>query len=298
MRKKYTIVFIPPDDGPTRQIQFSDKGKLYLKIGIISLAGVMAGLLTYDIVQWNYIQEREAAYAQVDELEAELQEHEQTIDDLSKKNTEMADNLSEITALEAKVASILKLEPPPTMVSPNRGTRPMQQSYDPLAQGDQNAALVETHLALWQDYYTEAVKYQDKLDHTPSILPMEGEIASEFGYRKNPFGGYSSEFHSGIDIACDYGVPVKATADGTVVFAGWDGAYGRKISIDHGYGVVTHYGHNSKLLVKVGDSVKKGDVIASSGNSGRSTGTHLHYGTSVNGKYVDPLLFTNSTKER
>lgn len=298
MRKKYTIVLIPPDDGPTRQIQFSDKGKLYLKIGIISLAGIMGGLLAYDIVQWNYIQEREAAYAQVDDLEAKLQNQEQSVADLSKKNTEMAESLSELTALEAKVASILKLQPPPTLSTPSRGTRPAQQSYDPVAQGDQNAALVGTHLALWQDYYEEAIKYQDKLDHTPSILPMEGEIASSFGYRKNPFGGYSSEFHSGIDIACDYATPVKATADGTVIFAGWDGVYGRKVTIDHGYGVITYYGHNSKLVVKAGDSVKKGALIAYSGNSGRSTGSHLHYGTSVNGKNIDPLLFTNPTKER
>jgi len=299
VRKKYTILVIPSDDSPTRQIQFLAKSKLYLKIGIISLTGLLGGLLAYNLVQWNYIQEHEASYAKVDELEAAALKKDQEIAHLNEQSSEMAKNVAEISALEAKVAAILKLQSPSnTLATQSRGGRPTPQNYDPTAQTDQNAAVVEQHLALWQEYYDEAVKYQNKLDHTPSILPLEGEIASPFGYRKNPFGGWSSEFHSGLDIACDYATPVKATADGTVTFSGWDGAFGRKISIDHGYGVITYYGHNSQLLVKSGADVKKGDIIAYSGNSGRSTGSHLHYGTTVNGNNVDPLIFTNPTKER
>ena len=153
-------------------------------------------------------------------------------------------------------------------------------------------------MELFQQYYEAALKFKAKLDHTPSIMPVQGEIASLFGYRKNPFGGWSKEFHDGVDIACDYGTPVLATADGVVTFSGWDGVYGRKVEIDHGNGIVTYYGHNSKLIVEVGQKVTKGEVIAYNGNSGRSTGAHLHYGAIVNGKSTDPLLFTNFTKEQ
>jgi murein DD-endopeptidase MepM/ murein hydrolase activator NlpD len=106
------------------------------------------------------------------------------------------------------------------------------------------------------------------------------------------------EFHNGIDIACSYGTPVLAVADGTVTFAGWDGYWGRRVQINHGFGVVTFCAHNSKLTVSVGDTVKKGEIIAYSGNSGRSTGSHVHYTAYVNGQLVDPLVFTTYSKEQ
>jgi murein DD-endopeptidase MepM/ murein hydrolase activator NlpD len=113
-----------------------------------------------------------------------------------------------------------------------------------------------------EKYYENTVQYQQKIDCTPSFLPVDGEITSPFGYRRNPFGYYTSEFHTGLDIACAYGSPIKATADGTVTFAGWDGYWGRRVEIDHGFGVVTFYAHNSQIKVKVGDKIKKGEIIA------------------------------------
>lgn len=157
---------------------------------------------------------------------------------------------------------------------------------------------IAEHLDLLQQDYDAALKTQSTLNHTPSILPVAGEITSPYGYRGNPFGGSSSEFHDGVDIACNPGTPVKATADGVVTFAGWDSAYGEKVSLNHGHGIETFYGHNSKLLVAVGDNVKKGEVIAYSGSTGRSTGPHLHYGAIINGKTADPLQFTSYLKEQ
>lgn len=297
MKRKHTILVIPSDGSPTRQFHISPLGKRYLSIGAILLGGLITVLLVYDVYQWNYIQKQEAAYARVNELEASLADKDKEIARLAEQSVQMANGLTEIESLEKKIASILKLPSPPTTAAPSRGTTASPQSYIP-SQADKSANLVAAHVGLWQQYNDETVAYQDRLDHTPSILPIEGNIVSSFGYRRNPFGGWSSEFHNGVDIACDYGTPVRAPADGVVTFAGWHGGYGRKIQIDHGNGIATLYGHNSRLLVKSGDNVKKGDIIAYSGNSGRSTGSHLHYAASVNGQAVDPLMFTNPTKEQ
>jgi murein DD-endopeptidase MepM/ murein hydrolase activator NlpD len=94
--------------------------------------------------------------------------------------------------------------------------------------------------------------------------------------------------HQGLDIAGAPGTPVYAPADGIVSFAGYDVGYGKLLSIDHGYGVVTRYGHNSQLFVVVGQKVKRGDVVSAIGSTGKSTGTHLHYEVRVNGLPVDP----------
>lgn len=125
----------------------------------------------------------------------------------------------------------------------------------------------------------------------PNQWPAEGEISSDYGWRKSPFGGRGSTFHDGIDIANNSGTPVVAAADGQVTFTGWKGAYGKLVEIDHGYGYVTKYGHNSSLLVEAGDKVKKGEEIARMGNTGRSTGPHLHFTVVKDGETYDPLVY-------
>ena len=125
------------------------------------------------------------------------------------------------------------------------------------------------------------------LSSTPSIWPTRGWVTSGFGFRKSPFTGLR-EKHEGWDIAARSGSPVRATADGEVVVEGREYGYGNMIEISHGYGVVTRYGHNSKHLVKVGDHVKRGQVISLVGNTGRSTGPHLHYEVLLHGVPVSP----------
>ena len=131
-------------------------------------------------------------------------------------------------------------------------------------------------------------KYQ--ASNYPSIWPVNGTITSNFGYRGNPIGG-GTGYHEGLDIAVDYGTPVRATASGKVTMAGWVDGYGNLVEINHGGGFVTRYGHNSMLLVVVGQEVKTGDIIALAGSTGRSTGPHCHYEVRVNGTPTDPLLF-------
>ena len=125
------------------------------------------------------------------------------------------------------------------------------------------------------------------LQSTPSIWPTRGWITSSFGYRKSPFTGLR-EMHEGWDIGARTGSAVRATADGTITAAGRERGYGKLIEIDHGYGLVTRYGHNSKNLIKVGSNVKRGQIVALVGNTGRSTGPHLHYEVLVNGVPVNP----------
>ena len=128
--------------------------------------------------------------------------------------------------------------------------------------------------------------------------PLDGgEISSFYGLRADPFGG-GSEYHSGLDIAADFGAPVKAAAAGTVTAAGLNGGYGRFISIDHGSGMSTAYGHMSALAVTVGQQVSRGQVIGYVGSSGYSTGPHLHFEVRENGQTENPLQFAVPPRTR
>jgi murein DD-endopeptidase MepM/ murein hydrolase activator NlpD len=132
---------------------------------------------------------------------------------------------------------------------------------------------------------------EDKRHHlasTPAIWPAKGWLTSRFGNRISPFTG-ARQFHSGIDIAGRRGTDVVAPARGRVVATGNRGPLGRSLTIDHGYGVRTVYGHNDEIHVKRGQEVERGQVVSSLGSSGRSTGPHLHYMVEVKGKAVNPL---------
>ena len=119
---------------------------------------------------------------------------------------------------------------------------------------------------------------------------MRGWVTSDFSVRLDPYTG-ERVMHEGLDVAAALGSKVRAPADGTVVFAGVEGGYGRVLVVDHGYGLKTRYGHLLKTDVKVGDKVHRGQAIAQVGNSGRSTGPHLHYEVRVNGVADNPRKF-------
>jgi len=125
---------------------------------------------------------------------------------------------------------------------------------------------------------------------TPLGWPVRGEITSPFGKREHPKFGYE-EIHTGIDISVHPGTEIKATADGIVVFSGYNGNNGNVVMLKHGYGFTTIYAHNKQNLVKTGQKVKRGDIIAISGNTGSTTGAHLHYEIWQNNKPVNPLSY-------
>lgn len=130
----------------------------------------------------------------------------------------------------------------------------------------------------------------------PNGRPIKhGWISSYFGYRIDPFTGRRG-FHKGLDFANKKGTPVRATASGIVTWAGSRYGYGNLVEINHGNGLVTRYGHNYKVLVKVGDQVKRDQVIAKMGSTGRSTGPHCHYEVILNGRAVDPMPYVDGKR--
>lgn len=138
--------------------------------------------------------------------------------------------------------------------------------------------------------YSELVERKQILDHTPFISPADGYLSRGFGVRSDPFTG-SDLPHLGIDLAADRGTPVFATANGKVLSAGWHSALGNLIVIDHGFGYETHYGHLATMRVRAGQVVKRGEIIGSVGNTGYSTGPHLHYEVHLFDKPVNPSKY-------
>jgi len=131
--------------------------------------------------------------------------------------------------------------------------------------------------------------------YVPLGRPVPGRISSRYGHRTDPVNGKRG-FHEGIDLKGRSGDPILATADGTVTKAFWNGGYGRYIEVDHGNGYVTKFAHMKKILVKKGDKVTRGQKIGQVGNSGRSTGSHLHYEICFNQNPVNPSKFMQTTK--
>jgi murein DD-endopeptidase MepM/ murein hydrolase activator NlpD len=123
---------------------------------------------------------------------------------------------------------------------------------------------------------------------TPSVWPVAGWLTSSYGTRRDPFT-HGADFHPGLDISADFGQPVVATGDAVVSSAGANGAYGNMVMLDHGFGIVTKYGHLSRIAVFGDQHVQRGDVIGYVGSTGRSTGAHLHYEIWMNGRLTDPM---------
>ena len=138
-------------------------------------------------------------------------------------------------------------------------------------------------LTLWESLSQK----QSLLEATPTISPTNGWVTSDFGYRISPYTSRPA-FHQGLDIAAPLGTPVRATGSGVVAFIGYDAGYGNLVSIDHGYGILTRYGHNTEIFVVMGQKIKRGDVIATVGDTGRSTGPHVHYEVHLNHIPINP----------
>ena len=135
---------------------------------------------------------------------------------------------------------------------------------------------------------TDVDRRQALVSATPSMWPIAGWISSGFGNRRDPFTG-GADFHPGLDISADHGAPIHAPADGVVESVGYNGNYGNMAVIDHGFGLVTRYGHMSRFAVSDRQPIRRGEVIGYVGSTGRSTSAHLHYEVLVNGQLTNPL---------
>ena len=150
-----------------------------------------------------------------------------------------------------------------------------------------DGGLVEVHLAKLENAFLAKSSW---LKAMPSILPVAGWVTSPFGYRRHPYDG-DYRLHAGVDLAADPGTPVRAPADGTVIFSGYKEGYGKLVIINHGYGISTVYAHNAKLFVTSQTKVKRGEILSEVGSTGMSTGPHLHYEIRKNGIPMNPISF-------
>jgi murein DD-endopeptidase MepM/ murein hydrolase activator NlpD len=156
-------------------------------------------------------------------------------------------------------------------------------SGGPASDDDTEDSAIETQIKAIQNVSDPAFM--------PNMWAHLGKINNEFGFRRNPFGGRTYEFHPGMDIDGERGDQVMAPAAGKVIKASWQGGYGYMFEIDHGNGLTTRYGHLSRIEVEVGDEVSRGQLLGLVGSTGRSTGPHLHYEIRLNDHPINPRHF-------
>ncbi|MFH1700474.1 MAG: M23 family metallopeptidase [Candidatus Zixiibacteriota bacterium] len=172
----------------------------------------------------------------------------------------------------------------------NNFTEATAEALKVSADVDELLRLAKFERERYREVYEILDNKRDLLNHTPSIMPTRGHFSSGYGTRNDPFTGLK-EFHPGLDISNGNGTPIYATANGKISAVRINGGLGKMISIDHGYGFKTRYGHMSDYKVKVGQRVKRGEIIGLMGSTGYTTGPHLHYEVIKNGKHINPYKF-------
>lgn len=297
-RREYTLMIVPHNGQTVHSIKIPIKA-------IKAVAAVVCVFLTLVAgFGFKYSSAIQSATAEKAELEALRQnngvQYEQ-IEQLTQKTATLQQDMDKLNTLEAEIRRLVNTEEQPS-ASRAGVVRPSGLYY---GQGGPHATPTLNELDGVVDLLSQQAKVREqslnnlreilqdrnaKLNSTPSIWPTNGEVTSRFGWRGSPWG-QGSDWHPGIDIANSTGAPIMATADGEVVYSGWYSGYGNMIQIDHGNGLVTVYGHNSENVVRVGQVVKKGQVIAYVGSTGYSTGPHVHYEVRVNGTVVNPANF-------
>lgn len=287
-------------------------------LGLLLLGGV--GIMA---CAWSRVSDTQNARAEMNllsqqahKLQLELEAERSRNQTYSVEAEQMRQNLKglevEINRLRKKAGlPAVQLIPEPTSTPPKPDTpKGPQGAGEPLDLGDQLLSL----RAMMGNFAAEIEPLEEGLDSplrdeprriirpAPQLTRMIPQgvplrvgtyISSTFGYRINPFGGYNSEFHNGLDFPAPVGTAVFATAPGTVEEVGWNNIFGLMILLDHGNGYLTLYGHLSGVAVNKGQQVGLGDLIGQVGSTGRSTGPHLHYSVFRYGVAVDPMPYVN-----
>lgn len=294
-KREYTLMIVP----------HQGESVVRLRIPIIAVKASVAVVCALVVVATgfmiNYRYTLNTASADKSELMRLRQEtgyQYAQLEQLAKKTAALQEDVGRLNVLDAEIRRMVDGEGEP--VSRSGGSRSRYSGQGGAAAKpnvDQLNSLVEDLQAVAKareqslaELKQKVVAHNARLAVTPSIWPTNGDVTSRFGWRNSPFG-WGSDWHPGIDIANDHGTAIVATANGQVVMSGWFGGYGKCIQIDHGNGIVTLYGHNSQVVADVGQTVKKGEIIAYMGNTGVSTGSHLHYEVRVNGTAVNPANF-------
>jgi murein DD-endopeptidase MepM/ murein hydrolase activator NlpD len=298
----YTILVVPDRSAKTRK--FRVQRKLLLRV-----VGALAGLFLLAIgmsVHYFMVVGQVAENRLLSEENAQLRTQVKLI---HEKVAHVTQTLDRVERFDQKLRALTQLNDPernlaigplPTNDRPSGDEDPgettsghrrapedtafLPSKLDSLtAEADRQEQNIQELTRYFQDQ-------KDLLASTPSIWPARGWVTSDFGSRLDPFTA-DRLMHRGLDIANAPGSPVLAPSDGVVIFDGTEGGYGNVLVLDHGYGVRTRFGHLAKIFVKLGDKVKRGDKVAAIGNTGRSTGPHLHYEVRVNGIPENPRKF-------
>ncbi len=299
MRKKISLMVLSNSGSSVRQFTISPA---FLRI--FTLACLVAlGIMAYDYYHLKVGSARAVNNeARLSVQSDEIIRQRRQIQDFATEISDLKSKLVELNNFEKKIRIIANIEKPdeqdslfgvggsipedldsqiPLTQKHNSLLRDMHEQVDQLRMASDNQDRG------FQSLLRFLKEQQNLLASTPAIRPCQGWTTSRFGYRKSPFTG-RREFHKGYDIANREGTPISCTADGVVAYSGPKGLLGNMIVIDHGHGLVTRYGHLSKILVKRGQTVKRGDTLALMGNTGRSTGPHVHYEVHLNGIPVNP----------
>ena len=294
--KRYKIQFIDSEEDVTRTVRLSLRSLRLIAVGAGAAAVVLAVGAVLSIYTLMNGEMHASETAQLREANRIQQEQ---ILQVSKRASALEQDLDQLRRAEDGLRAIVGAPPAAAdetvqegTVSPTGG----EQHTPTTADLSEALEMIEERLSTRRssiDLLAETMRREfpgaasyasDSAPHTtPSIWPAAGYVSSPYGLR---FDG--TEFHQGIDIAADMGAPIVATADGVVTAAGWNGGYGNMVDVDHGGGIVTRYGHASALAVTVGQQVRRGEVIAYVGSTGRSTGPHVHYEVRVDGQPVNP----------
>jgi murein DD-endopeptidase MepM/ murein hydrolase activator NlpD len=287
LAKKFTVLIIP--EGSHRVRRFSIKRTSLQVASAALLLLLIAGCLAF--AHYLHInldqQELQRLQAQNRTQQRELHRLSASLEDLRKEMVVLAQN-------DAKVRVLAKLSKPRSDALTGVGGPAEENAGDNFSELQRQIDSIREAIDLRRESQEEIQGFlndqRSLLASKPKGLPAHGWLTSGFGMRNSPFTG-KRKMHEGLDIAARTGTPVIATGDGIVSRAETAPGYGKLVVIDHGYGYRTYYAHNSKLHVKVGQRVKRGDLIAAVGNTGSSTGSHLHYEVRLNGLPVNPRNF-------
>ena len=294
--KRYKIQFIDSEEDVTRTVRLSLRSLRLIAVGAgaaVAVLAVGAVLSIYTLMNGEMHASETAQLREANRIQQEQ------ILQVSKKASALQQDLDSLRRAEDGLRAIVGAPPAAAdetvqegTVSPTGGeqhaptTANLSEALEMIEErlGTRRSSIDLLAETMRREFPGAASYASDSAPHTmPSIWPAAGYVSSPYGLRFN-----GTEFHQGIDIAADMGTPIVATADGVVTAAGWNGGYGNMVDVDHGSGIVTRYGHASALAVTVGQQVRRGEVIAYVGSTGRSTGPHVHYEVRVDGQPVNP----------
>jgi len=292
--KGYTILVLSDTPSRARQWHLSERGLRVALFGgalaILTIASLVIYSLTVQLDVAEHARLRETVKAQrrvATRLETLAQEvtRLRTFDHQIRRLAGM----EEVQSLMAMGGGTLELGKALAAGEQAEYEQLLERLYQDLQRLEREVALRAESLEAVTSYLTQQ---KNRLAATPSIWPTqdEGYVSSSYGHRASPFTG-RRQMHTGIDIAAPRGTSILAAADGVVTFSGRMAGYGRVIVVTHGFGFKTFYGHNQKNKVRKGERVKRGQVIGTVGNSGYSTGSHLHYEVLVKDRTINPLKY-------